>query len=85
MEDKLDLSLDALDEYENEFNKVKFKATKIFIIANNFITWIEYLNKIKKEHNNQINKSTKVCEIETFKNKKYISKDFKDIFRIDKD
>ena len=59
MEDKLDLSLDALDEYENEFNKVKFKTTKIFIIANNFITWIEYLNKIKKEHNNQIKKKHK--------------------------
>jgi hypothetical protein len=38
VKDKIDLSLDALDEYENEFNKVKFKTTKIFIIANNFIT-----------------------------------------------
>ena len=56
---------------ENDGNNEKYK-----IIISNFVTLIEYLNKIKKDENNSINENTKICEIGI----KNISEDFKKIF-----
>jgi len=59
---------------DNDGNNEKYK-----IIINNFITLIEYLNRLKG--NNEINENTKINEIEIIKNQKNISKDFQDIFK----
>ena len=59
---------------DNDGNNEKYK-----IIINNFITLIEYLNKLKE--NNEINENTKINEIDIIKNQKNISKDFQDIFK----
>ena len=59
---------------ENDGNIEKYK-----IIIDNFITLLEYLNKIKE--NNEINENTKISEIEIVKNQKNISQDFQDIFK----
>ena len=60
---------------ENNGNNEKYK-----IIINNFITLIEYLNKIKQYENSAINEYTKIYEIEIVKYHKNISKEFLDIF-----
>ena len=57
----------------NDDNKDKY-----IIIIDNFITLIEYLNKIKD--NNEINENTKISEIEIIKKEKNISKDFHNLF-----
>ena len=61
---------------ENDGNNEKYKT-----IINNFITLIEYLNKMKKEQNVKINDNTKIYEIEIVQNLKNISRDFKEIFQ----
>ena len=61
---------------DNNGNNDKYR-----IIINNFITLIEYLNKIKKEENNTITGSTKICDIDIVKNQKNISEEFSNIFK----
>ena len=61
---------------KNANNNDKYK-----IIINNFITLIEYLNRSSKDKNNKINGSTKICDIDIFRNLINISKDFKEIFK----
>ena len=61
---------------KNDGNNEKYKT-----IINNFITLIEYLNKMKKEQNVKINDNTKIYEIEIVQNLKNISRDFKEIFQ----
>ena len=50
-------------------------------IINNFITLIEYLNKVNMDNNNKINENTRICDIDIVKNTKNISNDFKEIFQ----
>ena len=61
---------------DNNGNNDKYR-----IIINNFIALIEYLNKIKKDENNSITGSTKICDIDIVKNQKNISEDFLSIFK----
>ena len=61
---------------DNNGNNDKYR-----IIINNFITLIEYLNKIKKDENNSITGSTKISDIDIVKNQKNISDDFLNIFK----
>ena len=61
---------------DNNGNNDKYR-----IIINNFITLIEYLNKIKNDENNTITGSTKIYEIDIVKNQKNISEDFLNIFK----
>ena len=77
----IDINIDdkvVIYKFINKFagNNEKYKE-----IINNFITLIEYLNKMKKEKDNKINESTKICDIEIVKNLKNISKDFREIFQ----
>ncbi len=60
---------------DNDGNNDKYR-----IIINNFMTLIEYLNKIKKDENNTINGNTKIYEIDIVKNLGNISIDFQNIF-----
>ena len=78
--EKMNINIDdkvIIYKFINKFagNNEKYKE-----IINNFITLIEYLNKIKKEKDNKINESTKIFDIEIVKDLKNISKDFKEIF-----
>ena len=59
----------------NDGNDNKYR-----VIIDNFVTLIEYLNKLKKDENNTINEFTKIFEIEIVKNEKNIDKDFLGIF-----
>ena len=79
--EKIDINIDdkvVIYKFINKFvgNNEKYKE-----IINNFITLIEYLNKMKKEKDNKINEGTKICDIEIVKNLKNISKDFREIFQ----
>ena len=61
---------------DNQGNNDKYR-----IMINNFLTLIEYLNKIKKDETNTITGSVKVCDIDIVKNQKNISQDFLNIFK----
>jgi len=61
---------------DNKGNNDKYR-----IIIDNFITLMEYLNKIKLDENNQINGTTKVGDIDIVKNQKNISEEFFNIFK----
>ena len=61
--------------------KISANNDKIRNIINNFITLIEYLNKMNKEENNKITEKMKIYEIEIIKSKKNISEDFQILFK----
>ena len=50
-------------------------------IINSFIALIKNLNKRKKENENKINDTTKICDIDIVKNQANISKEFKEMFK----
>ena len=61
--------------------KISANNNKIRNIINNFITLIEYLNKMNKEENNKITEEMKIYEIDIIKSKKNISEDFQILFK----
>lgn len=67
--------------FYNYINDNNGNDDKYRIIINNFITLIEYLNKMKKDEDNQITGNTKVCDIDIVKNQKNISEDFFNLFK----
>ena len=79
--DKMDINIDDKEVIYKFINENAGNNEKYKIIINNFITLIEYLNKMEKEKNDKINENTKICEIEIVKNLKNISEDFRKIFQ----
>ena len=78
---KMDINIDDKVVIFNFIKKFAGNNEKYKEIINNFITLIEDLNEKKKENDNKINESTKICDIEKVKNLKNISKEFREIFQ----
>ena len=79
--EKMDINIDDKVVIFNFIKKLAGNNEKYKEIINNFITLIEDLNKKKREKDDKINESTKICDIEIVKNLKNISKDFREIFQ----
>ena len=79
--EKMDINIDDKVVIFNFIKKLAGNNEKYKEIINNFITLIEDLNNMKKEKDNKINESTKICDIEIVKDLKNISKDFREIFQ----
>ena len=76
---KVNMTIDDKLEIYQFINKNDGNNEKYRNIINNFITLIEYLNKMHKEQNDKINEKTKIFEI--VENSKNLPEEFKNIFK----